>query len=924
MKQIVIVVLSQLLVVNALSAKVAEKPGAYFPLVDGDRQAVIVGKGSHLPRIIKRCTGRELKMVREARYKPAKNDYPLYIGDTAKGRTILKEQIKKLDAEGYIFHITPKYAIVYCKKQTTSTGNLLVYSMASFARRYLGFDQYMQGKLFEEYPKHEKVLIPCETVIENPGYKHRQWSAYGGAGLYSWRMRMSGGGGRYKFHHNLYRIISPKKYRDHPEYFPVIKESRKKRQPRYRHLKPGQRYVPTDEFFNTYWQPCTENEDVRKITIDAILNYFAKTGKRAFSLGTNDSGGYCYCEKCLKATPPGIDPLTGKAVAHRIYKFYNHVAEKVAEKYPDARLGFLMYQALNDCNSVKLHPSLVPFFTQNMADCFDLAYKKRNYDTITKIAKIAPHFGLYEYLFGKGFFIPRIYSKNLVEGLRFAYEKGAEGFYAEASPNWGLDGPKLWILEQVLWDPSLKFDVLLTKWCDGMFHEASKPMNEYFSLLEEIWNTQQPSNARRGMYRLWSASHKKEQFTEVFTPEKCGQALKVLDRAAKVAKTERVKKRIAYFKAAFQATNLASTRFQSAEKIQDGLKQERATKQKKDLYDWMILLDDWAKLGKVDDYMRDLREKAPLSFNEFCAESSKKTKPENWKKFNKWDMTPSVVGMIVSRIANKAATKPTSCANREQFDIRIKGLLDGYARQAKNDGRDITHTLASIREMLPSFAINGKRLEAKPIIDGEIESTWGKPQVTKPFYKSPFFNTRSENQTKVWIGTFDQKLYVAFACRQNPATIINKISGRDDVKLRANGRVASSGFNYLAPYIRRVDSVGFNFPDRRVVYVTAAGGVFDAKPGSGGWDPSWNGAEIAVTRDDKGWNVEIEVTLSKKEFNKFCTGTASGVNFFRCEGSLRTAWITPPWGKWFIWPRAGGFVFWNTTTNTKDKNERVK
>ena len=90
-----------------------------FPVVDGSRQAVIVGVDI-IPRLkqlgyyrgpphflqhyIQKSTGRKLNVVREKDYKPLEMPYPIFVGNSARGRELFGEKLKAMDADSYIVH----------------------------------------------------------------------------------------------------------------------------------------------------------------------------------------------------------------------------------------------------------------------------------------------------------------------------------------------------------------------------------------------------------------------------------------------------------------------------------------------------------------------------------------------------------------------------------------------------------------------------------------------------------------------------------------------------------------------------------------------------------------------------------------------------------------------------------------------------
>ncbi|PIX39662.1 MAG: hypothetical protein COZ56_16830, partial [Armatimonadetes bacterium CG_4_8_14_3_um_filter_58_9] len=147
-----------------------------FPLLDGDRRAVIVGSSQFLLEAVERCTGVRLRLVAERDYKKQALGYPIYIGDTHKAREVLTKEIASLDAEGYVFLVRPDLAIIYASGAVTDTGTPLLYAEANFARQFLAVDQYFPGELGLVYPRQERITIPCGLHVENPAFEHRHWS----------------------------------------------------------------------------------------------------------------------------------------------------------------------------------------------------------------------------------------------------------------------------------------------------------------------------------------------------------------------------------------------------------------------------------------------------------------------------------------------------------------------------------------------------------------------------------------------------------------------------------------------------------------------------------------------------------------------------------------------------------------------------
>jgi hypothetical protein len=888
-----------ILILSLLAGSALAEPES-FPLVAGNRQAIIVGRADTLVQGIERCTGVKLEQVPEARYQPQANRFPIFVGDTEKARQLLADDIADLDAEGYIVLVKPEFAILYAKKSSTDTGNPISWAQGDFLRRFLGVDWFLPGELGEHFPTHETVLISPGKWVANPAFKHRHWSGYVGKAGPSWRVRASGGGGRYRYHHNLFKIINPKLHSDHPEYFPVIiakGDTETEGRGVHRPLKPGQRFVPPENL-TTYWQPCTTNPKVVELTVQATLKHFSENpGSDSFSLGVNDSGGYCLCESCLAESPEGVDPASDEANGYRFYRYYNKVAERVANTHPDVRLGFLVYGDLTDWYPEKLHPLLMPYLTMSMADRWDEAYRERQNEHIQRWSGIASQFGIYEWLYGSGFLIPRIYLREFADGLRQAHAAGAEGFYAEAYANWAMDGPKLWVAEQLLWNPDEDVDALLDRWHEGMFAEAAQPMRAYFDYLEEAWRTQQPSDDRRGGYRLLGAQFKGQQFTDVFSPEKCDRAWQLLETAERAADNELVRKRITYFKTAFGATRLASNRYASAVALDAMLKQE--DRETISLTQWFERLEDWQRFGPLDLYMEQLREDAPYAFHAFSqAQYVKNFRPS----FRDFDTNTMALPHIMHQVIAEARKGPSIPVNARELLASSHAVLEGVV--------DFPHSNRLVRNHVSNAVMTVEPMAGEPGLDGEIEPAWGEPFFDGELVRYPYFDQRDTRRTRIWFRHHGNRFYAAFRCEQDMESLADSCKNRDEVVLNEKGIVKPGDGARDFPYLLGNDVVGLVLPGRQVVIVTAGGGIFDASSSAYGYRADWNGGEAKVARQADGWSAEIAIDLGEQaEALLRQTGPIHGFNFFRVTGNVRYAWTPATPRRWSIHTGNTGYGF---------------
>ncbi|MDP6720643.1 MAG: DUF4838 domain-containing protein, partial [Pirellulaceae bacterium] len=352
----------------------------------------------------------------------------------------------------------------------------------------------------------------------------------------------------------LRQIFPLEMYDQHPECFPEID---------------GKRERPRDA---NHSQPCVSNPDVVRITTDFVLKQFKENPSLStVSIGMNDTGRFCECKDCLAIAPQRIEDK-GQRIAYAFFDYYNKVARRVAQVYPDKRLGCLAYAGLRrlPADSIQLEPNIVPYLTLDSAQLFDPAQVAEFSESAQKWDRISHRMGIYEYIYGGGFVIPRIYNTDLARNIKNRYGVNADGFYAEAYPNWGLDGPKCWLASKLLWDTSLDPDTLLDQFYGDMFgsrsrtressdqtaptdrslttsatsdlSECAKTMKRYFDLLEKTWR-EQKLESDRSNYR-WLRDPVQ---MAIFPPEICEQAQRLLDRADELADNDEMKRRVEFF-----------------------------------------------------------------------------------------------------------------------------------------------------------------------------------------------------------------------------------------------------------------------------------------------------------------------------------------------------------------------------------------
>ena len=836
-------------------------------IIDGDwKSSVWYDWGGHeiLQRYAELVTGQRLPVVRAQSSNQApgqkgkKNgrrpaslrsqySYRIWLGRQPEVERVLGSRLEKLDDDGFLIFVSG--SDLYISGKHWWGTNWAVYDLLE---KFAGCRWYLMEPDFRK-PKIEGLLGPGDIipaaksikvpkdlyVVEQPDYRSR-WFRF--APAHSFRLR-----NRDKFHHNLRNILPPDKYvRAHPEYYPEIN---------------GRRHKPAN---SNDFQPCVTNKDVIQIVADSVITKFNNNPELgSASLGMNDSSKFCHCDECLAVAPPQIkDP--DERVAYAFFDFYNKVAQRVETKHVDKRLGLLAYAGLRELpqGSIKLHPMIVPYLTVDSAQMFEPAQVAELDQATKKWDQMSDRMGIYEYMYGFGFVIPRIYNRQLAANIKNRYGAQADGFYAEAYPNWGLDGPKYWLASKLLWDTTLDPDVLLNQFYGDMFgydkasstglSPAAETMKEYFELLEKVWCSQ-TLKSRKSNYR-WFRNAKQ---LEIFPLQRCEEAWQLLTTAESQAANAKVRKRIRYFKTSFAVTGIFCSRHAYAKQA-DTFSRSHPDK----LAGTLSRLKSWAATGDLNKAVDNARK---LGFSALS--------PAGSDPIEMFDSPPiSAIHRLVAGIANRAI-EGKKIGDANELKASLSTVLSTIQKQSLGSSTDkqpkevrlahqqLNSTLSDVTRRAGLFI---ETRDLAPTLDGRIEiGEWGEPMFLGHFFRY----TRSSNgQTQSLLHSLTKErtcirgfrtgndLYLAFDLEQDPSSIGAKVSQRDTSTWRSADMLNDDciALNIFRP--------GEAFQHIRV---NANGAVSDYSRGQLEWDA----AQAVVGRTKTGWQVELKLDLSQLNIN---------------------------------------------------------
>jgi len=794
------------------------RAGETFPLVDGDREAVLVGDArviglgypgppNCLQHYIEQSTGRKLRMVAEKDYDPKAMPFPIFVGNTAKARELFGEKLKTLDQDAYVVCVEPGFAVLVGASALSGQ-----WAQFDFLREYLGVDSYFPAKLGLVVPKHAKVLLPVETRIEVPAFRSRAFSA-----INSWRGLRTWGDipwrmyRRFQFHHNIHTFIPVEEFgKDHPEYFPMV---RGKRTLVSTSAGPG---------------PCISNPEVVKIIIRKVREHFDKHPESlTVSLGMTD-GGWCECPACQAMDGPSIE-IDGDTApkSQRYYTFLNQVAKALQVSHPGRMIGVLGYAGAEyPPRDVKVEPNILPYICYTRANWFDRKVREADLRCVDEWLSRVDQIGIYEYLYGMGFSTPRIYNHYLAELLRHVARKAKGrncGFYAEIYANHGLDGPKAWVTEKLLWNPEQDVDPLVRRWCSAVFEEAAPAMERYFNRLEQIRIRNGPlAGDVRGKFALFQ----QDKQLLLFPPRDIETCKADLQAARKLAQQEVVKARIEYFASTLKITEITANLYHAYREANR-------------------LAADGAPAEQLLAALIEGDTKAPEESLQECIDEVQKGDGTKFLGGVEIAVSTAIAMQIVNDLCWGEVAKALKAGERDAGKLVARARQALLSRVPKEAGRSaIAKKRLGDLEQMASRVVVARKVPQPPTIDGNPdEALWAWVS------HEPWFAWKSGKEftvpTSFAVAHDGRHLYLALRCRQ------------DDLKERSKCE------GYGAPAWKYASVEFFINPDERdaapekvpyyQVIPAYGGGLWENRPKVA--------CDYRMTAAENEWRAEVKIDL---------------------------------------------------------------
>lgn len=316
---------------------------------------------------------------------------------------------------------------------------------------------------------------------------------------------------------------------------------------------------------------CMSNPKVWELWLQDVADGLAKNPTlELFNASPNDgwASGHCVCEQCRAWDHPDGEPRefhwlnhkeTRPALSDRDVTFANQLGELLKQKYPDKNYRVLMMSYGHSRPvPIKARPAdnVIISNVANFLGRTGLVDRgSTRGDTYRKQfegwAKILPSM-IWRPNTGspagwqQG--LPDLSIEQTIRDLRDVAAANCEGIFIDAVwEHWSTQGPQLYIMAQLAWNPQADAAAVLNDYYERGFGPAAKPIREYF----QAWETERmkftATDGESGVFN----------FPKLYTDDRLQAQQARLDRAAADVPPDSVyARRVAFVQAGLDYTRL--------------------------------------------------------------------------------------------------------------------------------------------------------------------------------------------------------------------------------------------------------------------------------------------------------------------------------------------------------------------------------
>jgi len=560
-----------LLAIAAASATVAQaqtdlvregRPVAV--IVDGGTPEGCLSAASELRSYVRKITGSELEIVPS----PRPNGPNVFVGgDTAFARLGQTPEQLNLGRDGFVIR-TVGGDLVLAGARNIST----LFAVYDLLEDDFGCHWFWPGQTGEVVPARATLTVGPLDRVERPSFALR-WI---GSGEWALKNRMNVSTGQpdgYNvrwFVHTWLQLVPPEQYADtHPEFYSEMG---------------GKRLDPRgDRLVNL----CTTNPAVAEAaaqTIDRLVTQDPSIDM--ISVDPEDTQEFCHCAACdTQYSDPALPYELRNS--RRVFDFTNRVAELVAPKHPNLTLKTIAYHtylrpppdpnwrprenvAIQFCRFMCHNHALAdPSCPPNRG--FDAAYR----EWLGRTNRLL----FYEYYWKVSWVgLPWPVNRMLRADLPRFRDNHLPGIATQFSTNYATNGLGYWLAAKLLWNADADVHALLDTYYSGFFAEAAAPVKRYYEDLDHGAQASGVHLAEQSPY---------PEILALFTPALIEQLNGDLQEAAKVARTDDVRRRVEMLQSAVRYADL----------VRDYLTAVRDSVGSREVYPWSGMKPEGAEVA---------------------------------------------------------------------------------------------------------------------------------------------------------------------------------------------------------------------------------------------------------------------------------------------------------------------------------------
>lgn len=423
----------------------------------------------------------------------------------------------------------------------------------TFMQRNLGVRWLWPGELGTDLIKQPKLSLKPEAYRFTPILRERRFR-YPTTRVHPennrwWDVLQRGRGSMVSRYDHAFTKWWELYHKDHPDYFAM--------QPN------GKRDLGNSGDRSHWVKLCDSNPAVAQQWLANTEQLLKENPDRmAVGASPNDGSGWCVCPKCKAWDHPnaGTDEQGREILTDRFVKFWNILARGLKQRFPerDLILDVMAYGRYSTPPlGERLEDNIAIAYVGAFPLCSNALRQKQKesylgWAKMVKSVKYRPNLFWYS---GGVWGLPSVDFDRTIEDFRFLAEnKGVSIDVDSVFMNYATQGPQLYLMAQLAYDPLQDGQAVLKDYFQRGFGGGAAEVQAYFKLMEQAHlQIVESEGYRSGMGGRVGVL---DLFQKVYSPATLNQARKLLDKAMSKANTDTHRRRVAFVRSGVEFTDL--------------------------------------------------------------------------------------------------------------------------------------------------------------------------------------------------------------------------------------------------------------------------------------------------------------------------------------------------------------------------------